>query len=133
MVGLFSLNRNTSLSLTSCVLTRGEKLPVCAICLATNFLWVCCYKKVRHWLTTSPNINDKGSGKVPHIFLSWAAIAMADLPELQQYYTLADRLIGQSSKEELIRVKLIKQAYSRSPGRRRDCDQKIACLLNRHI
>ena len=42
---------------------------------------------------------------MPHIFLSWAATAMADLPELQQYYALADRLIEQASKEELIRVK----------------------------
>ena len=42
----------------------------------------------------------KGSGKVTHIFLSWA-VAMADLSELQEYYTLADRLIEQSSKEDL--------------------------------
>ena len=43
---------------------------------------------------------DQGSGKVPHIFLFWA-FAMADLAELQEYYTLADRLIDQSSKDEL--------------------------------
>ena len=43
---------------------------------------------------------DKGSGKVTHILLSWT-FAMADLSELQQYYTLADRLIEQSSKEDL--------------------------------